>query len=343
MGWYNDKGNDLGIVISTRVRLARNFEKYPFPPKMGSKQAAEIEKLCKDTLIHGKGAVCKELRYIDMNAVDNIEKQVMVEKHLISPEFAASNRDSAVIINKQENISIMINEEDHIRIQCIFAGLQPEAAWELSNRIDTLIGEYIDYAFDVNYGYLTSCPTNVGTGMRLSLMVHLPMLIETGHINGILETCGKVGVAVRGAYGEHSQAAGNMLQISNQVTLGLSEKEIISNLVAIAKQIIERERELRTDISTRNSDMLQDRIFRSFGILTNARLLTLQECMGLLSDVRFGCDMGIIRGIKTESINELVIITQPACLELTAGKNLNRKEQEVLRARIVREKLITKQ
>lgn len=339
MGQYKNKEHEAGIVISTRVRLARNLEKYPFPSKMNNQQALEVIKCCKDSLIHGKGAICKDLRYIDMKNTVDLEKQVMVEKHLISPELVADSRNSAVILSKQENISIMINEEDHIRIQCIFIGLQPEEAWQLSNKIDTLIEEDIDYAFDANYGYLTSCPTNVGTGIRVSVMMHLPMLIETGFINGILETCGKIGVAIRGAYGEHSQAAGSMLQVSNQVTLGMSEREIISHLLAITKQIIEREKELRADLLMRDGQRLQDRIFRAYGILTNARLLEPGECMSLLSDVRLGVDMGIIEGIKMQTINELVISTQPAYLQFATGRKLNKKESRILRARFVRERL----
>lgn len=334
--WYTEKGPESGIVVSTRVRLARNFKKYPFPSRMSAEQAGEVMKICRRALVEGRSALAKDLKYIDLSGISALEKQAMVERRVISPDFAAGHENRALIISKDERISIMVNEEDHIRIQCLFAGLQPEQAWDLADKVDTLIEENAEYAFDRDYGYLTCCPTNIGTGIRVSVMLHLPVLIDTGYINGILESCGKIGVAVRGVYGERSQVAGNMLQISNQVTLGMSEEDIISHLTAIIKQIIEREKELRADMAKQNRSRLEDKVYRSYGILSNARILCTDECMKLLSDIRLGIDMGIIKGINMEGINELIVIAQPANLQLRQGRELSENERDISRAEIVR-------
>lgn len=337
--WYTEKGPESGIAVSTRVRLARNFKKYPFPSRMSAEQSREVMKICKHILAEGRNALARNLKYIDLGGASALEKQAMVERRVISPDFATGNGNRALIISEDERISIMVNEEDHVRIQCLFAGLQTEEAWDLADKVDTLIEENAEYAFDRDYGYLTCCPTNIGTGIRVSAMLHLPVLIETGYINGVLESCGKIGIAVRGVYGERSQAAGNMLQISNQVTLGMSEKDIISHLTAIIRQVIEREKELRTDMVKQDRNRLEDKVYRAYGILTNARTLCTDEFMRLFSDLRLGVDMGILKGISMEGINELIMIAQPANLQLREGRELDGNERDVLRAKLVRGKI----
>jgi protein arginine kinase len=221
----------------------------------------------------------------------------------------------------------------------MFPGMQMDTAWKLCNNIDTLLEERIDFAFSKEYGYLTCCPTNIGTGLRASVMMHLPALVMTGYIRSILEACGKLGVAVRGIYGENSEASGNMFQISNQVTLGQAEEEIITNITNIAFQIIEQERMLRNELYKQNSYRFEDKVCRSYGIFCNSRIMSSEESLKLLSDVRLGIDMGIIKDISIETLNEVMLLTQPANLQKLAGKPLSPDERDISRAEVTRKKL----
>lgn len=221
----------------------------------------------------------------------------------------------------------------------MFSGMQLDNAWKLCDKVDTLFEEKLEFAFSKNYGYLTSCPTNLGTGMRASVMLHLPALVMTGYIGGILEACGKLGMAVRGLYGENSEASGNMFQISNQITLGLSEEEIISSITNAASQIIEQERNLRNEIYKQDTYRLEDRVYRSFGIFSNARIISTEECLKLLSDVRLGVVMGIIKNVDISLLNEIMLLIQPATLQKIEGKPLSPEERDIKRAEIIRDKL----
>jgi protein arginine kinase len=250
-----------------------------------------------------------------------------------------NRRLSAAIISKDEKISIMINEEDHLRIQTMFQGMQLDEALDLCNKTDDLIGEKIEYAYDEKIGYLTSCPTNIGTGIRASVMLHLPAITMSGYLKGILEACSKIGVAVRGLYGENTEALGNMFQVSNQVTLGQTEEEIVYNIKNITKQIINQERALRDDLYKQNTFMFEDKIFRSLGILKNARVLTSEESHKLLSDVRLGIDMEIIKDIDIKTINELMGVIQPGSLQVLLPNSSGQLERDVGRAEIIRKKL----
>ena len=233
----------------------------------------------------------------------------------------------------------MINEEDHIRIQCLSSGMQLENSWKLGNKIDSILEEKIDFAFSEKYGYLTCCPTNIGTGIRASAMLHLPALIMTGYIKRILEACSKLGIAVRGIYGENSEASGNMFQISNQTTLGQSEEEIINNIKNITSQIIEQERMLRTELYKQNPLRFEDKVCRSLGVFSNARIMSSEESLKLLSDVRLGVDMGIIKNISIEDLNGIMLLIQPGNLQKQAGKPLDPNERDFKRAEFVRERL----
>ncbi|ABN53011.1 MAG TPA: protein arginine kinase [Hungateiclostridium thermocellum] len=336
--WYMQIGPESDVVMSTRVRIARNFNGIPFPSKMKREDGKLVIKKVKEA-IFGRSSVANNFRFIDIHELTPIQRQVLVEKHLISPDLAESRIESGVIISAEENISIMINEEDHLRIQCLAAGLQLEDTWNLCNQIDNLLEETIDYAFDEKFGYLTCCPTNLGTGIRTSVMLHLPALTMTGYIKGILEACTKLGIAVRGLYGENSEASGNMYQISNQVTLGLTEEEIISNINNIAKQIIDQERNLRKQLYKQNTYRFEDRIFRSLGLLSNARIMTSEEGLKLLSDVRLGVDMGIITDIDIRKLNEIQLLVQPANLQESVGRPMNPEERDIKRAETIRNKL----
>lgn len=337
--WYIQKGPDSDVVVSSRVRLARNFREYPFPMRMTEEQRKEVMDKTKKAVIGTGKSAGKSFLYMDINGLPPIERQVLVEKHLISPDLAGSNRGSSAIISRDEKTSIMINEEDHLRIQCMYPGLQLEEAWNMCSSIDDGLERQIEYAFNERYGYLTSCPTNIGTGLRASAMLHLPALVMTGYISNILEACGKLGIAVRGLYGENTETSGNLFQISNQVTLGASEEELIHNITNVANQIIEQERGLRSELYKQNPYRLEDKVFRSYGIFRSARIMSGEEGFKLISDVRLGIDMGIIKDMNIEKLNEIMLLIQPANVQKVAGKPLSPDERDVKRAELIREKL----
>ncbi len=336
--WYIEKGPESDVVMSSRVRLARNFKDFPFPFKMSREEGEKVVQKVKDAIFNSSIATT-DFEFKDMQKLNPVDKQVMVEKHLISPNLAAGRVESAAIISGDEKISIMINEEDHLRIQCLFSGLQLDKAWDLCNKIDSLLEENIDYSFSEKFGYLTCCPTNVGTGIRASAMLHLPALTMTGYIKGMLEICGKLGIAVRGIYGENSEASGNLFQISNQITLGQTEEEIINNITNIGNQIINQERVLRTELYRQNPFRFEDKIYRSLGTLSNARIISSEESFKLISDVRLGVDMGIIKNIDISRLNEILLMIQPANLQMSFSKPLSPDERDIKRAELIREKL----
>jgi protein arginine kinase len=324
------------IVISSRVRLARNFDCYPFPFRMSQEQSSKLLSEVRDIVIKSSATAADNFYFVNIQKLNPVDKQALVEKHLISPDLAESQRDSAVIISKDERISIMVNEEDHIRIQCLHPGMKIDTAWKLCNNIDRLFEEKVDYAFSKDFGYLTCCPTNIGTGIRASVMLHLPALVMTGYIKSILEACSKLSIAVRGMYGENTEAAGNMFQISNQVTLGQTEQEIVANIISVASQIIEQERALRNELYKQNSYRFEDKVYRSLGLFTNARIMSSEECMKLISDVRLGIDMGIIKTIDRSTLDKIMLLTQPANLQKTIGKPLSPEERDLRRAELIR-------
>lgn len=337
--WYIDKGPESDVVVSSRVRLARNFKEYPFPYRMTKEQAESVLSRVKDVIQGSSSSATKNFVYMNMQELPPVDRQILMEKHLISPNLLESRVSSAAIISKDEKISVMVNEEDHLRIQCLFPGLQLDKAWNLCGKLDTLLEEKVDFAFSKQYGYLTCCSTNIGTGIRASAMLHLPALTMIGYIGRVLEACGKLGVAVRGLYGENSEATGNMFQISNQVTLGMTEAEIISNMTNITSQIMEQERTLRGELYVQNPQRLEDKVFRSLGILTHARIISTEESLKLLSDIRLGVEMGIIKDIPIEKINEVMLLIQPAYLQKRVGKNLSPDERDIQRAETVRKQL----
>jgi protein arginine kinase len=258
---------------------------------------------------------------------------------LISPNLAESTTHGACLLSENEEISIMINEEDHIRIQCIFPGLQISEALTIANEIDDSIEKSVDYAFDEKIGYLTSCPTNVGTGMRASVMMHLPGLVLTQQINGIIPAINQLGLVVRGIYGEGSEALGNIFQISNQITLGKSEQDIVEDLKSIVSQVISQERASREALAKTSNIHLEDRVFRSYGVLSNSRIIESKEAARCLSDVRLGIDMGYIQNISKNILNELMVLTQPGFLQQYAGGPLRPNERDIRRASLIRERL----
>jgi len=337
--WMNGDGLDADIAISSRVRLARNLRDQPFPMLATDSQLdqviAQVEQAMEDEAFKRQG----HFEMIRMDALTPLQKRVLMEKHLISPNLLADSRKGAVILSENEAVSIMVNEEDHLRIQCLFSGLQLKEAWEAADRIDDIFEKHINFAFDERRGFLTSCPTNVGTGIRASVMMHLPGLVMTQQINHILSAINQLGLVVRGLYGEGSEAIGNLFQVSNQVTLGQSEEEIIENLTSVTRQIIEREHEARHSLMHNHRLQLENRVCRSYGILTNARIIESKEAAERLSDVRLGIDLEIIKGIPLSVMNELMVMTQPGFLQQYAGQELTADSRDERRARLIRERL----
>lgn len=334
--WYISEGQESDVVVSTRVRLARNFDDFPFVTKMTKNDAEFIVNKCREALIDTNSTLSKNLKLYKMDELSPLDKQIMVEKHLISPNMIAYGSGSAVILSDDESISIMINEEDHIRIQCLGAGFKIDEIWKLANKIDDLIEENIKFAFDEKYGYLTCCPTNVGTGLRASVMLHLPMLNLSGKLTNIINAVTKLGMAVRGLYGEGTEATGNFYQVSNQVTLAMSEQETLEKLKGIVNQIIKEERLVRQNILDKNKIKLEDRVCRSFGIIKNAKIISTDEFMKLVSDVRLGVNLGIIKDVSLEKLNELLIMVQPANINKSFGENLGAEERDIKRAEVIK-------
>lgn len=333
MNWYKNKGNEGDIVLSTRVRLARNLSDYPFPARLAENQKMAIGNTVKDILI---GDDSFELDFIDMSALSPVETVSLAEKHLISPEFASDTSGRSLLLSKNEDISIMICEEDHIRIQTVYPGLSLEEAFESALRIDEALEKNLSFAFDENLGYLTQCPTNIGTALRASVMLHLPALSKKGAMQRLSTTVAKLGLTLRGSYGEGSEISGDIYQLSNQVTLGISEEAAIKNLNSIAIQIITQEKQARA-ILIKDEDYL-DKIYRACGILRSAYKLTSKELMNLISYVRVGVSEGIL-DIPAEKLRSLTVLLQPATLNTSVGKVLTQTERDILRSQRIREEL----
>lgn len=337
--WVKEIGPESDIAISSRIRMARNIESMPFPNDLNEAQSKNILEMVHHTITNANSSFKKEFELIEMNRQDKIERLNYIEKHLISPALAQNTTGGAALINKEETISIMVNEEDHIRIQCLLPGLQLTECLDLGNKIDDLLEESIRYSFDEKLGYLTSCPTNVGTGVRASVMLHLPALSLTGYINGVFNVASKIGLAVRGIYGEGSQYTGNIYQISNQITLGPPEEELVSTLHDVTMQIIQNERAVREHLLASKNIELSDRVFRAYGILKSARLLTSTEAMQLISDLRLGVNLNLIQDVSIEKINELMVTIQPGYLQKYFNSDLSGIERDIKRAQLVRETL----
>ncbi|NGZ78105.1 protein arginine kinase [Saccharibacillus alkalitolerans] len=337
--WMRGEGRDSDIVISSRVRIARNLRSLPFPLVASEEQAEQVRQTVIGAAEQASEAL-GPLQPVRLDELSEVDRQVLVEKHLVSPALANESQEAAVVLSADESLSIMVNEEDHLRIQCLYPGFQVKEAWERATSVDDVLEAYIDYAFDDRRGYLTSCPTNVGTGLRASVMIHLPALVMTHQIGRVLNAVSQVGLTVRGIYGEGSEAQGNLFQISNQITLGQSEKEIVDNLEGIVGQIIEYERQARSRLVSESKIRLYDRVMRSYGILTHAAIMDGKEAAQRLSDVRLGVDLGWIDGLPMTLLNELTILTQPNFLQKTFGATMNTSEKDMYRAQLIRDKLV---
>ncbi len=333
--WYEKAGDCGDVVCSTRVRLARNLKQYPFPGRASVQEKAEIVEKVRDALMSGGTAVSSQFCFLALEKLSDEEAVSLAERHIVSPEFLSDKRGRSVFLSQDESVSIMVNEEDHLRIQVMGEGLSLKKTAETADRLDTLLSESLDFAFDQELGYLTQCPTNLGTGLRASVMLHLPALTESGAMPRISSSLSKLGLTLRGSYGEGSQIVGALYQLSNQITLGLSEAAAIDNLSAIASQLIGEERKAREQL--KDSLVVQDKIDRAAGVLKTAKILSSGEFMELLSYIRFGLSAGLLRGVSAEELCALSVKLQPATLMASAGKPLDQTERDVLRANLARQ------
>ena len=333
--WISDGGPEQDVVLSSRIRLARNIEGIPFPNSAGREELQEVTDQICAAIKDNK----EELHYINMSDLPEIERGLLVEKNMVSPEFSKKGSSNGILINDSERISVMINEEDHYRIQVLMPGLQLNKAFNMADELDDEFEKGIDYAFSKRWGYLTACPTNLGTGLRSSVMVHLPALNITDNISKMLEAVSKLGLVVRGIYGEGSKSIGNIYQISNQTTMGSIEQDIINNLKSVTQKIIEQEKNARNNLMKNDEIKLKDKIKRSFGILKFAHTISSKEAMKLLSDVKLGIDMGIISDVDTRLLSKLIIMIRPYHLQKSVGNELSTQERDVIRAELIQCKL----
>lgn len=336
--WMEGTGPEAEIVISSRIRLARNIRDIPFPSLASDEQRKKVLQI-KQEILQGNKERFSGFHVLNLDSVPAVFRQVLLEKHLISPLMARENAYSALILRDDEVVSIMVNEEDHIRIQCLLPGLQLERAWKETSFYDDCLEEQVKYAFHEELGYLTACPTNAGTGLRASVMLHLPALVLTRQISRILSAVNQVGLAVRGIYGEGTEFTGNLFQVSNQITLGQSEEEIWQNLYGVTRQLISQEKKAREHLLNEGRERLADRAGRALGIMKYARMLDSQEVMQLISDVRLGLDLGLVKGVSAGNLNELFVLVRPGCLQYLKDRELSTYERDLERAAQVQKSL----
>ena len=336
-GWLSGKGDENMVVLSSRVRLARNLAGCIFPSAADvatrEKVVGYFESVVNRSDLIGKG------KLIRGNDVSPLDRDFLVERHLMSPGFMQDDNSRALFISEDEQISIMVNEEDHLRIQALSPGLDPNNPFEVAGQYDNEIGGHLEFDYDTDFGFLTACPTNVGTGLRASVLIHLPGLVITKDIDRVISKITKMGVAVRGFYGEGSDVLGNLFQVSNQNTLGVSEKETLQLIASVTRSIIAEEAHARERLMSEASDQIIDKIWRAYGILRFARVLTSEEVMNLLSAVRLGVAMEVVDCVDISKINEILLLSQPAHLQKYYEEEMSPDRRDFIRAKMVREKL----
>jgi len=335
--WLDGSGPASDIVLSTRVRLARNLKEVPFTHRAREEQMAMVYSSVVSAVRKTPALVSSTS--LSMRELTPIDRQFLVERHLISHDLADNGRLRGLLLVPDESVSAMVNEEDHLRLQALSSGFQLRSAWEAVNAIDDELGQDLDYAFSDELGYLTACPTNAGTGMRASVLIHLPSLVLTKQIGRVLQGITQVGLAVRGFYGEGSQIMGNFFQISNQTTLGQSERETVESLERVTRQIIDYEQRARDELLKDARVQIEDKIWRAYGALRHSRVISSQEVINLSSAVRFGVALQMDGLASVQTLNELLIRTQPAHIQLASGREMDQRERNVIRADYVRKLL----
>ena len=336
-GWLSTKGPESEIVISARARLARNIAHVPYAHRANNKKLGEVvNRVLKAADIAGfdsKNFFCND-------ELDDSQKSILIERHLISPALASKNGNCGVLVMEKECCSVMINEEDHLRMQSMKTGFEPIGALEEVVCVENKFSSALSFSFSKEYGYLTACPTNMGTGLRVSVLIHLPALVLTKEIQRVIRSAGQLGLAVRGYYGEGSDVVGNLFQISNQTSLGKTEREIVDGLISVVKQVIEYEKHGADTLMKEAKSQIEDKIFRSIGILKTARVLSTHEFMNLSSAARLGIYLELLDKPLLTSLNELMIITQPGHLQERIGRKVETMERDTIRANFVREQFI---
>ena len=332
MNWYLQSGNDSDVARSTRIRFARNLNDFKFNLQK-NEEIEQLENIVKENLF----AIGYGLKFLKLRDMDDITKMSLVEKNLISPEFILNkNETGSILINDEENICIMIGEKDHLRIQVFSSGLDLVNTLNLAIELDEKIDEVLHYSKSKKYGYLTSCPSDVGTGLRASVMVHLPALTKTGNTKIVLEVISNFGINIRGVYGENSAASGDMYQISNKQTLGITEKEIIENMQVIVEKIIKQERKARKILADKSLD-LEDEIYRNYGILSNCKKISSEETRILLSDIKLGVDLGILQELTDSKVQKMYLYSKPANLQKYLGQQYETIERDIKRAEVIKQ------
>ncbi|GMV80020.1 MAG: hypothetical protein AMXMBFR7_12040 [Planctomycetota bacterium] len=335
--WLGGAGPQADIVISGRVRMARNLAKYRFISRMDTAERQAVVDLVKSCLI-ARGVAPAD-RIFELQQVPKLDCKLLVERHLISKEHEEAPHPRGVAIGDGEAVSVMFNEEDHIRLQVLKSGMRLQETFVQAQGVDAKLDEDLDFAFSADLGYLTACPTNVGTGMRVSVMLHLPALVITRHIEKVFQAVSKINLAVRGLYGEGTEASGHFYQISNQVTLGKTEADIVANVEQVIPTIVNYERKAREELLKKDRVRLEDRVWRAYGLLKHVRVMTSDESMMLLSAVRMGVHLGILPGLDIGTVNELFLFSQPAHLQKLAGKALEAHQRDIRRAEFIRGRL----
>jgi protein arginine kinase len=336
--WLRSTGPMSDIVISSRIRLARNVASFPFLSKATERQRTELVESIRGCILgSARGG---EWAYLDVDGLDQMDGHILVERHLISRQHLDGRGDRGLALTRDESAAVMINEEDHLRIQVLRSGFQLDEVWEEIDRLDDRLEDKIDFAFHPRYGYLTACPTNVGTGIRVSVMLHLPALKLTNEIEKVLQAARDMRLAVRGLFGEGTEATGDFFQVSNQVTLGRTEQEIIDEFKhVVIPKIVDYEHRARQSLIAERALALDDRVWRSYGILKNARMISSEETMLHLSHIRMGINLGRMKELDLQAVNELFLVTQPAHLQKLHGMRLNGEQRGAARAEIIRRRL----
>lgn len=339
MGEWLSGGPEEDVVISSRIRLARNVSEYPFISRASGREVARIEEVLHNKIM--KADFGESVQYYRLDRLDPVYRELLVERHLIGLNHAEADWVRGVAFNEDERMSLLVNEEDHLRMQAIRGGLRLREACKRVFDVEAILAEMVPFAFSARYGYLTACPTNVGTGMRASVMLHLPALVMSREMDKVLQLSQEDGLIVRGLYGEGTQASADLYQISNQLSLGVTEEEVLQAVSVATEQVVELERESREDLAKRYQKRLSERIDRAYRLLKSASMISSEEALNLLSQVRMGIELGLVKQIDDETVRELVLLTLPAHLQtMVQGKETDRLERNELRASYLRERLI---
>jgi protein arginine kinase len=332
--WLDASGRHSDSVVSSRVRLARNFKGIPYTHRAKPEDLALSLEIA--LRVAGRSPTLATAAVMIMSDLDDLDRQFLVERHLISQEHAEKSATRALVVGEAEMVGVMINEEDHLRLQAIQSGFQVMEAWRLLERLDGEFDREVEYAFSCDWGYLSACPTNTGTGLRASMLVHLPALVLTGQVNKVLNGIGQMGLAVRGLYGEGSEVMGNLFQVSNRTSLGISEVDIVQSIEKVVGQVLDYEAQARQILLRDARSQIEDKVWRAYGILKHCRKVTSQEVMSLGSAVRLGKALGIIDSISLSGLNALLLASQPAHLQKRYGREMDPAERDIVRAEMVR-------